>query len=257
MVRPDGIELHHWSKGRGRPLVFLHGLAGYGGEWWPFASELDNGINAITVDQRGHGQSTRRPAEVSRHAYVEDAAAVIRGVVGRPVTLVGQSMGAHTAMLTAAAYPQLVDKLVMIESGVGGGGHLALNRLRASLGRWPASFPDRQSALAFFGGGPAAQIWVAGLEHREGALFPRFDPDVMAETMRPVLAAPAWAAWQQVRQPTLIVLGDSGTIDRHQINAMARSQPLVQVEIVPAAGHDVHLDQALALANVLRTFLDR
>lgn len=257
LARPDRVELRYWSDGRGFPLVFLHGLAGYGGEWGPFISALDSGIAALTFDQRGHGRSTRRPADVSRQAYVKDVAAVIEeGGPGRPVTLVGQSMGAHTAMLTAAAYPELVEKLVMIEGGVGGGGQPALDQLRASLGRWPSSFADRQSAVSFFGGGLAAEVWVAGLESRGEALFPQFDLDVMVETMRPVFEAPAWAAWQKVRQPTLIVLGDSGSIDRDQIDLMAQSRDPVQVEIVHGAGHDVHLDQPEVLADVLRPFVN-
>ena len=35
--------------------------------------------------------------------------------------LIGQSMGAHTAFLTAARYPHLVSHLVMIEGDIGGG----------------------------------------------------------------------------------------------------------------------------------------
>ena len=56
-----------------------------------------------------HGHATRRPADVSRDAFTADAAAVIRQVSpGRPVTLVGQSMGGHTAILAAAERAEFV-----------------------------------------------------------------------------------------------------------------------------------------------------
>ena len=68
------------------------------------------------MDQRGHGRSTRRPADVSRQAFVDDVIAVIDQVFpGERCTLVGPPMGAHTAFLTGAFRPDLVERLVMPE----------------------------------------------------------------------------------------------------------------------------------------------
>jgi pimeloyl-ACP methyl ester carboxylesterase len=57
---------------------------------------------------------------VTRAAPVEDAAMLIRGLALAPVTLVGQSLGGHTAMLLAAAHPGLVGSLTLVEAGPAG-----------------------------------------------------------------------------------------------------------------------------------------
>lgn len=68
------------------------------------------------MDQRGHGLRTRCPGDVSCGAFVGDVVDVLDEVVpGQRCVLVGQSMGAHTAFLTAAARPDLVDRLVTPE----------------------------------------------------------------------------------------------------------------------------------------------
>nr|WP_324289657.1 alpha/beta hydrolase [Streptomyces sp. H27-G5] len=80
----------------------------------------------VAVDQRGHGASERRPREVTRAAYVADVVAVIKQLdLHRPV-LVGQSLGGHTAVLTAATtHPHLVRALVLIKAGLGSPNGLA------------------------------------------------------------------------------------------------------------------------------------
>lgn len=86
--------------GDGPPMVLLHGLAGSARELLPTADALTDRFRVLLVDQRGHGRSTRRSADLSRDAYVGDVVAVIEQLLaGQPVRLVGQSMGAHTAFL--------------------------------------------------------------------------------------------------------------------------------------------------------------
>jgi pimeloyl-ACP methyl ester carboxylesterase len=102
----------------------------------------------VFPDLRGHGGSTRRPADVSRCAFAGDVAAVIRQVsAGRPVTLVGQSMGGHTAVLAAAAFPDLIARLILLEVTVAGGADPA--RIGNYFRSWPAQFaslPRRASS---------------------------------------------------------------------------------------------------------------
>ena len=70
----------------------------------------------------------------------------------QPVTLVGQSMGAHTALLTAAWRPDLVARLVMVEGDIGGGGVDAERNVHHALAAWPDHFDSYEQARNFFGG---------------------------------------------------------------------------------------------------------
>ncbi|WP_371131940.1 alpha/beta fold hydrolase [Streptomyces sp. cf386] len=102
----DGVRLvcRDWG-GPGQPVVLLHGLAGHAGEWDAAARHLSPRYRVVAVDQRGHGASERHPRDVSRAAYVADVVAVVERLGLRRPVLVGQSLGGHTAMLTAPHIP--------------------------------------------------------------------------------------------------------------------------------------------------------
>ena len=170
-------------------MLLLHGLAGHAGEWDRSAKLLIDHHRVFALDQRGHGDSERRPDEVSREAYVDDCAAAIHQLGLGPVTLVGQSMGANTAMLTAAEHPDLVRMLVIIEGSPDGPEPpdpepAIAAQIRDSLAQWPIPFANEEVAHSFFrskGLDPVA--WTRGLEHRPGGLWPRFEIKTMVACM--------------------------------------------------------------------------
>ena len=91
-------------------IVFSHANGFNGRTYRTILAPLASDLRILALDLRGHGASTRRPEDLSRAAFVEDVAAVIRNASpDGPVTLVGQSMGGHTAILAAAALPELVE----------------------------------------------------------------------------------------------------------------------------------------------------
>lgn len=234
--------------------VFLHGLAGYAGEWAEVASALQPDLRIIAFDQRGHGYSSRRPNDLSRSACVADAVAVIERYASsrRPVFLVGQSLGGHTAMLVAARHPELVARLVMVEASPQGPTAIGVERARRWFLQWPRPLRSLESAVDFFG--PAAPAWLAGLERRSDGWWPRFDQDIMLAVME----APAgawWREWDAVGCPTLLVRGQSGWMSAQDVTRMQRSGPGASVATVSGAGHDVHLDAPADLARLISTFL--
>lgn len=238
-------------------MVLVHGLAGHAGEWAGTMRHLAGRWRCLALDQRGHGRSTRRPQDLSRQAFADDVAAIIEEAgIEQPVVLVGQSMGAHTALLAAARYPQRVSHLIMIEGDVGGGGEGELASLRDALQSIPTPFPSREQAMTYFGGdSERGRAWADGLEPRESGLWPRWDLDVMLQTMAPVFAREDWQAWQDLTSPTLLVLGENGMIDLARIGQMIAVRPQTRLVTIAGAGHDVHLDRPQAWLETLDSFL--
>jgi pimeloyl-ACP methyl ester carboxylesterase len=245
-------------EGADPTIVILHGLIGSSREFTPTARALA-GRRVVLVDLRGHGRSTRHPADLSRAAFVSDVAAVITelgrfGIAG-PVDLVGQSMGAHTAMLVAAAHPELVRRLVLLECDEGSGSPEDHEELGGWLRAWPVPFPSREAAVEHLGDGPLAQAWVNDLEETARGLMPRFDADVMVETIRAV-AVPRWQEWAAVEAPTLVVYADGGMFaDEQKDRFVAHGKNVTRVDLV-GASHDAHLDAfdawILALAGFVK-----
>lgn len=241
------------TGGDGPPVVILHGLAGSSREFFATAGALPE-FRTVLIDLRGHGRSARTPSDLSREAFVADVVQVIETAVRAPVFLVGQSMGGHTAMLLAAAQPDLVSKLVLLESNAGGGSPAEYESVGDFFRSWPVPFPDRETARAYLGDGPLPRAWVADLEEKADGLLPRFDPDVMVKTMNDVII-PRWAEWESVRAPTLVVYGEKGMFSADEKSAFVERGRDVRRVDLPGASHDGHLDAFDEWVAVLRLFL--
>ncbi|WP_405979880.1 alpha/beta fold hydrolase [Streptomyces sp. NBC_00158] len=243
------------ADGDGTPVVLLHGLAGHAGEWDAVARELSPRHRVVAVDQRGHGCSERRPADVSRAAYVADAVAVCEQLGLRRPVLVGQSLGGHTALLAAAAHPGAFRALVLVEAGPGRPAPGVQAEIGGWLDSWPAPFPTRRAAVEFLGGGPVGEGWAAGLEERDGGWWPRFERDVMVASLAENARRAYWDEWSGVSCPTLAVFGQSGFITPEEIGEMLRLRPETVALSVPGTGHDLHLERPDVLLDLLRGLL--
>ncbi|MFE1951047.1 alpha/beta fold hydrolase [Streptomyces sp. NPDC059524] len=256
VVVRDGVRLVCRDLGgEGRPVVLLHGLAGHSGEWDALADALGPRHRVVAVDQRGHGASERRPADTARAAYVADVVAVVEHLgLERPV-LVGQSLGGHTALLTAAAHPDLPYALVLVEAGAGGPGTGVQAEIGGWLESWPIPFLSRAAAAEFLGGGPVGEGWARGLEERDGGWWPRFDADVMVASLAEIAERSFWTEWSAVTCPTLVVLGQHGIIAPGEADTLLTARPQVRALSVPGAGHDVHLEHPEVLHGAIHRFL--
>jgi pimeloyl-ACP methyl ester carboxylesterase len=120
-------------------------------------------------------------------------------------------------------------------------------------------FRSREAASAFFTKlfvtPLAAEAWAAGVEETADGWRPRFDVDVMVETLMGVLSEPTWLDWEHVNCPTLIVRGENGTLTAEAAALLAARQPGAATVAIADAGHDVHLDQPQSWRAVLTGFL--
>ncbi|MFN3004387.1 alpha/beta fold hydrolase [Mycolicibacterium wolinskyi] len=101
-----------------RPTVLLLHGGGQNRHSWKNTGQIlaDRGLHVIALDSRGHGDSDRSPsANYSVEALCGDILQVLYQV-GRPVVLIGASMGGLTGILAAhEAGPELVTKLVLVD----------------------------------------------------------------------------------------------------------------------------------------------
>ncbi|MGB1389702.1 MAG: alpha/beta fold hydrolase [Paracoccaceae bacterium] len=107
--------VRHWGNPENPPLLMLHGFPEYGGAWAELAPLLTDQFYCIAPDQRGYGQSWA-PTEVENYtgaALTSDMAALIAHY-GDKVTVLGHDWGAAVAYGLAMFYPQLVDRLIIL-----------------------------------------------------------------------------------------------------------------------------------------------
>ncbi len=264
LLRRDGVRLACRDFGGSGPAVLLlHGLAGHAGEWAQTASWLTARCRVVALDARGHGRSERLPGDVSRGAQIADAAWALDRLDLAPAVVVGQSLGGLTALGLAAARPQLVRGLVVVDAGASGGALEADAAARAAgraLRQWPVPFASRSAALAFFGerfgGRTAAVAWADGLEERDDGWWPRFDVGVMVRTIRAAVAEPGWDAWERAACPALLVRSGAGVVAPELAREMVRRRAGARLVELECAAHDVHLDRPQAWRRTLSGFLE-
>ena len=116
-VERDGVTIAGESAGSGPDVVLLHGLTAtrryvvMGSKALPRA-----GYRVTTFDARGHGESSpaRTPEEYEYRDLVADLEAVLDHLGADRAAIGGASMGAHTTMAFALAFPERVSALVQI-----------------------------------------------------------------------------------------------------------------------------------------------
>lgn len=110
----QGIEFHYEIQGEGMPFIFLHGLGGDATQ--PKGHfEMQEGIQLITMDLRGHGKTPiGDPEQLNFDTLAKDVEALCYHMKIDFCYLGGISMGAAVSMNLALRNPQLVKKLILI-----------------------------------------------------------------------------------------------------------------------------------------------
>src|SRR5262245_26247057 len=130
------------SRAAQRPvLVFIHGFLDGAAAWADVVAALgDRAADALCVDLPGMGARAGEPGPYSLDGYAEDVTRQIRAL-GRPVVLVGHSMGAQVAELAAGRLAERVRAIVLLTPVPLQGTHLP---------------PDAMKTFHALGGDPAA-----------------------------------------------------------------------------------------------------
>src|SRR5438128_432950 len=108
------MKLNCLEYGDGKPLIILHGLFGSLDNWHSISKIFAQHFQVFALDQRNHGRSPHND-EFNYHVMTEDLREFIEHHDLAAVHLLGHSMGGKTAMQFAINYPELTDKLIVVD----------------------------------------------------------------------------------------------------------------------------------------------
>ncbi|MFT5586237.1 MAG: pimeloyl-ACP methyl ester carboxylesterase [Cognaticolwellia sp.] len=248
------------------PLLILHGFQDQSASWDACVEVLCANGPVLVPDQRGFGLSEHVGRGGTYHFsdYVLDIDTLLQDQDLEAVHVVGHSMGATVACYLAAARPDLVRTLSLVD-GIGPPevpdtkapeqlrihlrhhrrprGHSPMASLGDAAARLRKATPslsiERALALAERGtrSTPQGWVWRWDAKHRARSALP-FDADRFV------------AHLQEVQCPTQLVLGAQGWF-RHLPDLDRRVQALRARQISIEGGHNLHLDNPQGLAKVL------
>lgn len=113
------LAAREWGRQGQLPVIALHGWLDNAGSFDLLAPRL-SGCHIIALDAAGHGFSGNRSVDAAYNIWqdVGDVCEVARQLGWERFTLIGHSRGAAIATLLAGTFPELVQRLVLVEGAI-------------------------------------------------------------------------------------------------------------------------------------------
>jgi len=272
----NGVKLHYVEQGKGEVILFLHGFPEFWYEWKDLIPEFAKDHHAVAPDMRGYNLSSMpEPVESYRvPVIVEDVRALAAKLKARKFVLVGHDWGGVIAWAFAAAHPEMLDKLVIVNAP-----HPAV------FARELASNPAQQKASAYFNlfSSPQAETFLGQNDFAalQGVMKPWAPPAVLQEYLAdwrrgltgglnyyraarlhsPVdggQAPPAngLPSMQVIETPTLVIWGEKDTaLLTGNLNGLDEYVKNLTVRRVPDGTHWVIHEKTAEVIRYMREFL--
>ena len=252
--------------------------------WTDLMALLRHRLVGVAPDLPGFGRSMPLPDhDYSLDAMVDAMATVVEQEAtthGRPVVLVGNSLGGAVSVRLAATRPELVSTLVLVSPalpdlrprrGVLGVPVLAVPGVGEQMWRQLARLPAErqvQAMLAVNFGDPSvipqARLDEAAEEYRHRFTLP-YAGEALSGTTRGLLRAfvdpgprGLWRQAASLRCPTLLVYGGRDQlVDVRRSTRAARVIPHSRLVVLPGVGHVAQIEQPSLVARFTLGFLDQ
>lgn len=256
---PLGGDVKIVEQGTGAPVVFLHSGVGSAGEWKQVFSLWPKGYRLVAIEAYRDGSGPGVATRLSLDDYSDQVYAVAEHV-GVSVCLVGFSWGGATALRVAAAAPELVDSLALIEPEA----YALLRtenvdayaqicdlrdrwRVRTRAGRWYEAFEE---FVDFYNGPGSFARWppsrreaFLAVQQARGDLWDVLFDDLLTLDALARLTAPVH----------VIEGSQTSAVDHAICDVVRRHVPHTEHTLIEGAGHMMPLTHPEPLTRALLT----
>lgn len=258
-----------WGRDEAPTWLALHGWLDNAASFSRLAPLLVErlGIRVVAIDFAGHGLSRRHPDGIDYAIwdYIHDVLDALTSLGLERATLLGHSMGAGVSCLVAAALPERVEQLVLID-GIGTlftpAEDTASQLRKGILGhRRRASpaprYPDLDTAVAARVSGGVTPIDATTAEplvrrnldtEMHGACRLRTDGRLLRPSLVRFCPEQALALLGAVEAPVLLIEGDRGILAERDFAQRARSTVRHLTRHILPGGHHLHLEPSAVVA---------
>jgi pimeloyl-ACP methyl ester carboxylesterase len=267
-ISVEGVKIHVRVGGKGPAVVMLHGFGDTGDMWASLAADLAKDHTVVVPDLRGLGLSAIPESGYDKKTQAGDVRGVLAALGIEHSVVIGHDIGTMVAFAYASRYPQLTDRLVVMDAPVPG--IPPWNDIVRSPMLWHFDF-----------GGPDAERLVAG---RERIYLDRFwnefagDRSKVDEATRqhyaklyarPGVMHAAFAQFRSIRQDAVdneasmktrltmpvLAIGGEKSFGANEAIVMRNAADNVTEVVIPGAGHWLMEEAPTATIQAIRAFI--
>lgn len=261
-----------WGNEEKPKIIALHGWLDNAASYVPLSAHVEQ-YHVIAIDWPGHGFSDHRPAGCHYQLldYVYDLYCLIEQQAWGKVHIVGHSLGAIVASVFAASFPELVDKLVVIEAlgpltaateetqtSIRKSAMVRLNQVNKSKPVHPTALSaiNARYHAGDFSLEIAKILVMRSLEPTEGGYTWRSDIRLRLPSPWRMSEDQAQDLLAKIKAHTLLIIGSKG-LPMVNENLERRRGLFEQLSVVElAGGHHVHMEQPRLTWLAIRSHIE-
>ena len=259
-ITVNGVTLYCEIMGTGEPLVLVHGFRHDRRTWDGHFQALAEHYRVIRYDLAGHGLSKHPPGTEIGCENLRDLLACL-GI--EKARFIGHGMGGRICIDFALQYPEMVEKLIVVSSGMAGI-QLGAPAVEANNAAMIEALRrgDVETASEYF-----TRSWTDGPHRPPEEVDPELRNHCLAmvrHAMEPGRAAgiaavpepPSVERLGEISAPLLVIVGELDQPTVRQIADMLAEQVQgARKVVIPGAAHMAHMEEPEEFRRIVREFL--
>lgn len=250
-----GRTIYYETRGKGPPVVFVHGMGASCGIWYTQAKALASNFRTIVYDWMGAGRSSKPHSTHTVEAWADELKGLCDALGISSVAVAAHSLGAAVAIDATVRYPGLVKAIALLGPVIRldrTGTAVIQERATSARDNRMAEITETLAAGALAPSTVESNPTVLALYR---AMLLANDPECYALQCEALLAADVEASISEVRCPVLLLAGDSDrTSPPEMVEKLAARLHYATTTVIPNAGHAMQLDRPGTVSRALTDF---
>lgn len=272
-ITTNGIRLHYVTQGEGPLMLMLHGFPEFWYSWRHLIPEFAKDYKVVALDLRGYNESDK-PQQQSAYVmseFVKDVEGVIKGLGYDRCVLVGHDWGGAIAWNFAYAYPEMLERLIVLNmphpAKFADGLRTPQQLLRSSYAFFfqlpvlpelliqSSDYGAIESAFKGMAVNKSA-ITQADIEAYKDAASRRGALTAMLNYYRNAFPSMTLRDWSVLQVPTLMIWGEEDTaLGKELTYGTEKYVRDFQIRYIPNCSHWVQQEQPELVNRYMREFL--
>lgn len=275
-IMTNGIRMHYATQGAGPLIVLLHGFPEF---WYSWRFQLpllaEAGYTVVAPDLRGYNDTDKPRTGYDIETLTRDIVGLVRGLGYEKANIVGHDWGGVLAWNFALSYPDMTERLIVLNAPHPLAFTRELLRLKQLLKSWYAIFFQVPLLPEFLLGRNHAAM-IGRLLHASAVQKAAFPPDVQARYREAMSKPGALTAglnyyrgafryflssqWQKhntvVEAPTLLIWGEQDVaLGIDLTRDITQWVPNLHLHYIPDSGHWVQQEKPELVNRWMLEFL--